>query len=160
MYQHGIVNINYKARVRNVDILKKIPFRASKPFQFTYKTKTGYTVIIFPNGTARIMGCKEHPSDLKEFFPFDMVIERVQSATIIIQIENANINLVAMAQRIVSCGYKCQLEQELFPALRYTSWNPLCVNVFASGKIVILGLKVLNYVNIIKRLMCELYQFL
>ena len=36
-------------------------------------------------------------------------------------------------------------EPELFPALRYKKYNPLCVNIFASGKIVILGIRSLDY---------------
>ena len=32
-------------------------------------------------------------------------------------------------------------EPEIFPALRYLKYNPLCVNIFSSGKVVILGVK-------------------
>ena len=42
-------------------------------------------------------------------------------------------------------------EPELFPALRLTTFDPLCVNVFMSGKCVILGLKHLNYVKHVNR---------
>ena len=40
-------------------------------------------------------------------------------------------------------------EPELFPALRYNKYNPLCVNIFSSGKIVILGLKNLNFKSMV-----------
>ena len=39
-------------------------------------------------------------------------------------------------------------EPELFPALRYIKYNPLCVNIFSSGKVVILGLKTLDFKSI------------
>ena len=45
----------------------------------------------------------------------------------------------------VSCTY----EPELFPALRLTEFNPLCVNVFHMGKIVILGIKTLDYEHVV-----------
>ena len=42
-------------------------------------------------------------------------------------------------------------EPELFPALRLTSFNPLCINVFASGKCTILCLRHLCFQKYVKR---------
>lgn len=44
---------------------------------------------------------------------------------------------------------KCSYEPELFPALRMTEFNPMCVNVFSSGKIVIMGLKTISYCDFV-----------
>ena len=53
-------------------------------------------------------------------------------------------NLYKMSMRI-----KCCYEPELFPAMRLIEYNPLCVNLFPSGKIVILGIKTMDYSNIV-----------
>ena len=60
----------------------------------------------------------------------------------------------------MSMRIKCCYEPELFPALRVTKYDPLCVNVFPSGKIVILGIKTMNYShvvnNVLKYISCHL----
>ena len=40
-------------------------------------------------------------------------------------------------------------EPELFSALRYKRYNPLCVNIFGSGKVVILGLRTLEFTSVL-----------
>ena len=40
-------------------------------------------------------------------------------------------------------------EPELFPALRYKRYNPLCVKIFGSGKVVILGLRTLEFTSVL-----------
>ena len=41
-------------------------------------------------------------------------------------------------------------EPELFPALRILTYNPICVNVFATGKVVLLGLRSMDYDNFVQ----------
>ena len=50
------------------------------------------------------------------------------------------VNLRKLATQVLPRG-SFVYEPELFPALRLTSFNPMCVNVFSTGKIVILGLR-------------------
>ena len=52
---------------------------------------------------------------------------------------------------------KCWFEPELFPALRLTKYDPVCVNVFSTGKIVILGLKNLYYQGYVDNIISDLY---
>ena len=138
-------NINYKEYVaEKLDI------------EFTYRPKQcvlkypEYTIIIFPNGKCRIMGCKK---PLEEELPFKIIIEEIQSVTVTTSIEKG-INLQKMSTKS-----KSMYEPELFPGLRLIEFNPLCVNVFHSGKIVITGLKTSDFydhVNKIKSYVLDL----
>ena len=38
-------------------------------------------------------------------------------------------------------GKQSKYDPEIFPAVRLLEYNPLCVNVFSSGKVVIFGLR-------------------
>ena len=71
----------------------------------------------------------------------------IQSITITHNVGH-QINLLKLAQLMPCTDYT--YEPELFPALRMTKFNPVCVNVFATGKIVILGLKSLSYQGFLK----------
>ena len=50
------------------------------------------------------------------------------------------VNLIKLSQILQHNGDSFIFEPEIFPALRLTKFNPLCVNIFSSGKCVILGL--------------------
>ena len=136
-----ISNINYKGyTAEKLDTL-----------QFTYKPKQcvlkylNYTIIIFPNGKCRIMGCKK-PLESKDL-PMNIIVERIQSVTVTDSFE-MTINLQKLSEKVI-----CTYEPEIFPGLRLIRFNPLCVNIFHSGKLVITGLKTLNFfddVNMIK----------
>ena len=140
-------NINYKGyTTENLDSL-----------QFTYKPKQcvlkypNYTIIIFPNGKCRIMGCK-NPLESKDL-PMKIIVERIQSVTVTTSLE-MTINLQKLAEKT-----DCIYEPEIFPGLRLILFNPLCVNIFHSGKLVITGLKTLDYyarVNTIKTYVLDL----
>ena len=53
-----------------------------------------------------------------------------------------------------------QYEPELFPAARLLAFRPLCVNVFASGKVVITGLRTLCFQKLVSRLRLYLLGYL
>jgi len=64
------------------------------------------------------------------------------------------INLQKLAEKT-----NCIYEPEIFPGLRLIVFNPLCVNIFHSGKLVITGLKTLDFydnVDIIKTYVLDL----
>jgi TATA-box binding protein (TBP) (component of TFIID and TFIIIB) len=68
-------------------------------------------------------------------------VDRIQSVTV-----TANVGRTINLIRLANSGHPAtQFDGEIFPAVRLTHYNPLCVNVFSSGKITILGLKNLNY---------------
>ena len=138
-----ITNINYKGKV-SADIIRKMKFPNGKPSQVVDKNGK-YTIIFFKTGNCRIMGCKKpiEKSELK----YDIQDIRMQSMTVVKNL-GISINLYKLSRKV-----KCWYEPELFPALRLTKYDPICVNIFSSGKIVILGLKNQGYVdNIISEL--------
>jgi len=98
------------------------------------------------------MGLKQ-PFSKNIQLPLKIYDMEIQSITVTYNV-GFQINILALA---------CQMpprermyEPELFPALRMNKFNPVCVNVFSSGKIVILGLKDLAYQNILNAIDQEL----
>ena len=130
-----IVNINYKASTDKSNV-KHLEFRQNKPQHFLY-IGVGFKIIIFKTGKCRIMGCRK---PITETLPFNIIIERLQSVTLSCDL-GFPINLMKLS---VTMAEECVYEPEIFPTLRYTKYNPLCVNVFSTGKIVILGVKTLD----------------
>jgi TATA-box binding protein (TBP) (component of TFIID and TFIIIB) len=153
-----ISNINYKGRV--TESVNHLLF-SIKPPQFVQKCE-GYTLVIFKTGKCRIMGCKK-PLDLvpsgKSFIPsmyvnmpYRIEIDGIQSITV-----TANLNKMVHLYKLAAIlKEKCMFEPELFGALRYLKYNPLCVNIFSSGKIVMLGLKTLDYKHLVDDILIDI----
>ena len=134
-----LCNINYRGFTQ--DCLKDLHF-GTKPCQCVLHFPE-YTIIFFRNGKCRIMGCKQpiDPSTL----PFNIINVTIQSITVTCDYgEPININAL---KKTTSNHY----EPEMFPSLRLTCFNPICVNVFSSGKILITGLRDLNYKDFVTR---------
>ena len=135
-----IANINYKGQLASGE-LDQIDFTNIKvpPLQNVIKSSVGSCMVVFPSGKFRLMGVKKPLSgrDYTRLPLFPKSIE-LQSVTITDTFGDY-INQITMANRLTS--RRCMFEPELFPAARLLEFNPLCVNVFATGKIVILGLK-------------------
>lgn len=132
MYQ--LVNINYKGRMSHADVAK-LGFKVgTRPNQVTIKLSS-CTLVVFRTGSCRIMGCKQPLTTLDDI-PYRVCIDRIQSVTV-----TANIGTSVILRNLKGVVY----EPELFPAARIKKFNPLCVNLFHSGKVVILGLKDLAY---------------
>jgi hypothetical protein len=126
-----IVNINYRGQF--LDSLSNLEFGSWKPQQFV--------------GKCRIMGCK---SELKtETLPFRIGSICIQSITVVNDLKQ-KVNLPRLGDLL---NQDCMYEPVLFSALRVLKYNPLCVNVFASGKVVILGLKTLDYKSLVDGIM-------
>ena len=140
-----LVNINYKARVQQ-DITH-LPFNTTKPRQYVCKLPQ-YTIVIFPNRQCRIMGCKSPIKSIST--PFNIIIQRIQSCTVVINLKQS-LNLYKLSLKL-----NCIFEPELFPALRWLKYNPMCVNIFATGKVVVLGIKHLQYESIIQTIKNDL----
>jgi len=145
-----LVNINYKGKVSQ-DVISKMQFPIGKPSQIIDKSGK-YTIVFFKTGNCRIMGCKKPIETNKLQYNIEDI--RLQSLTIVINIGVA-VNLYKLA-RIT----KCWFEPELFPALRLTKYDPICVNVFSTGKIVILGLRNLNYGGYVDNITSDLYNLI
>lgn len=144
-----ISNINYKAKTMKENI-NHLDFNVGKPQQLVFKYDE-YTIILFKNGSCRIMGCKKAIYD-NTVLPFGIEIERIQSIVVTFDIRH-EINLQKLS---IEMGLDCMYEPELFPALRYSRYDPLCVNIFATGKIVILGLKSLDYTELVKTIIDDI----
>ena len=88
------------------------------------------------------MGVKEPLSclDFLDMTLFPQSME-IQSATVTDNF-GKSISLSTLANRLTS--KRCRYAPKIFPAARLLQFNPLCVNVFATGKIVILGVKDLH----------------
>lgn len=113
-------------------------FPYSKPQQIVDRTKK-HTVLIFKSGNCRIMGCKK-PIRMQDL-QYNIKNIKIQSITVTANVEQ-KINLYLLNEKL---KHQCMYEPELFPAMRYLKYNPLCVNIFSSGKIMILGLSTLQY---------------
>ena len=145
-----ITNINYKGKVSS-DIISKLNFPKGKPSQVVDKSGK-YTIIFFRSGNCRIMGCKK-PIEKNEL-QHDIQNIRMQSMSVVINL-GIRINLYRLSKLT-----KCWFEPELFPALRLNKYDPICVNVFSTGKIVILGIKNLNYKVYVDNIIYDLYHLI
>ena len=139
-----IVNINYKGQLASSELDKiKCQRKINPPVQKVLKTSFGGCMLVFPSGKFRLMGLKK-PIRSYENLPLLPASMTLQSATVIGNYGEC-INLNILATELTS--RRCIYEPELFPAARLLDFNPLCVNVFSTEKIVILGVKDLENYN-------------
>ena len=133
-----IVNINYKGQLAPGE-LEKMNFQTKikPPVQKVFKTSFGGCMLVFPSYKFRLMGVK-NPLTSYENLPLLPATMTLQSCTITGNYGEC-IHLSNLANDLTS--RRCTYEPELFPAARLLEFNPLCVNVFSTGKIVILGVK-------------------
>jgi TATA-box binding protein (TBP) (component of TFIID and TFIIIB) len=139
-----IVNINYKGKIACKISTLNFSKQRSSPQQLVYNCANGEKLLVFTSGKCRLMGCKT-PICSTSDLPIPVMLTNISSITLVMKLDKS-INLINLANKLGS--KKCTYEPELFPAVRLTAFNPLCVNVFASGKIVILGVKTLNYIKL------------
>ena len=107
------------------------------------------TIMIFSSGKFRIMGMVD---ELDATFRVCSVFSKVgyefptiKLQTMTVKFHLHPVNLTDLAKMIDS-----NLELELFPALLIKKYKPISVNVFASGAVVICGVKDLDIVNVIR----------
>lgn len=143
-----LVNINYRCTL-NRETVQNMRFPTGKPSQILDRLSK-CTMVIFRSGKCRIMGCRK-PVNIEDI-PYDINNLKIQSITVTANL-NMKINLLHLK---IKLGPLCVYEPELFTALRYTKYNPKCVNVFSSGKVVILGLQSLLYENTVASILHDL----
>jgi TATA-box binding protein (TBP) (component of TFIID and TFIIIB) len=157
-----LASINYRGRV--TEPVNHLSF-GIKPPQYIQKCQ-GYTLVIFRSGKCRIMGCKK-PLDLipsgKSFvasihvnMPYRIEIDGIQSITVTASLSKM-VHLYKLAEKLKE---QCMLEPELFSALRYLKYNPMCVNIFSSGKVVMLGIKTLEYKQLVDDILSDITKLL
>jgi TATA-box binding protein (TBP) (component of TFIID and TFIIIB) len=104
----------------------------TQPYMLLFKTDE-YTIVAFRDSNkCRIMG-KRIPQRL----PYPIKLERIQTISASYDLHR-HVNLNKLSNQLRP---KVEFEPEIFPALRFLEYNPICVNLFYSGKITILGLK-------------------
>lgn len=81
-----------------------------------------------------------------------ITIKKLQSCTVSVNIDR-KIHLHKLSEKL---NLDCLYEPELFCALRFVKYNPLCVNVFSSGNVVILGLKILEFKEIVQTILDDI----
>ena len=145
-----ITNINYIGRISSVE---QLTFRSKSP-QMCIKKCKNFTMIIFKSGKCRLMGCKT--PILTRVINVDddglsVTILRIQSASAVYNFGGNGFILNILGNYCHYNGIPYLFEPELFPALRLTSFSPLCINLFASGKCTILGMRHLFYKQYVKQ---------
>ena len=159
-----VCNSNYKGESgKSIDLRKlhsALPTSklCIKPLQLVIKDLRG-TLILFSNGKFRVMGCiDEFEASFLAFayLPSDSFPSiTLQSYTLKWEL-GFHVNLRKMV-RDVPCVY----EPELFPALRLKQFNPVSVNIFNTGKVVVCGLRdpeEMHVMQLTLRRLCEPYK--
>ena len=147
-----ISNINYMGELLSSSS-SPIPFRRDTPQMFVKRCGDHFTLVLFKSGKCRLMGCKRPiPSRVINIVSPKLIINiiRMQSASASFNV-NHQLHLGKLGDYCYDNSIEYLFEPELFPALRLTAFNPLCINVFASGKCTILGLRHLCFQKIISR---------
>ena len=96
------------------------------------------------------MGCRE-PLTTVDDLPIRVRLERIQSVSVKFDVGH-RMNV----QKIENKNYR--VDSELFPAARLVHFNPLSVNLFSSGKVVVMGLKGLDNEDIIDTIKSDIME--
>ena len=153
-----IANVNFRGQI--LDSVDELPFRKQPPHMYSqrYSVDGGpskITLIIFPSGKCRVMGCRDHISkyqtSLLDKLPYRFGEWKIMSTSVTFDMQST-LNLQKLGNYCYQSNVKYIFEPELFPALRLTTYNPLCVNVFSSGKCVVLGIRHLCYAKVIHKI--------
>ena len=166
------VNSVYKGTFQqslNLELLsssiKNSKFYKKQP-QMLVVTVDKIKMIIFNSGKFRIMGnfiptLKNAKREIKKFKLWSIPSQLTcQTSTVVTRLNKKNINLSRLFSHLQFTnvnkyiGY-CELES--FPAIALKIWDPLHVNIFASGKIVITGVGCCNFCKCmyIKQYLCN-----
>ena len=114
-----------------------------QPQQLIIKFNDGSTMLLFKTGKFRIMGGKidevsAHCNVLSVttyLHPTNMPEIALQTMTMVYTYPYS-INITKLSTLI-----KCHYNTECFPAVQITKYKPIHVNVFASGKVIMCGIK-------------------
>ena len=143
-----LANINYRG-ILDLKYIKNMEFPYTKPQQIVDR-RGKHIILIFKTGKCRIMGCKK-PIRMQDL-QYNIKNIQIQSITVTANV-GQKIHLLKLECQL---QHQCMYEPELFPALRFLKYNPLCVNIFSSGKVVILGLPTLKYHQKVEAIMNDI----
>jgi TATA-box binding protein (TBP) (component of TFIID and TFIIIB) len=143
-------NANYRGAMKHAVELPKLHIQITnsvlhrKPHQLVVKDLKG-TIIFFQSGKFRVMRCIDELEATFLLYKYTNLINEDEFPSITLQSYTSScnigfaVNLIKLANSSASLDYI--YEPELFPALRICIFKPLCVNVFATGNIIICGLR-------------------
>lgn len=119
---------------------------SKKPYQLTIALNK-CTCIIFRSGQGRIMGKSCYVNamtqlqtllDVLQFTFIQSPLLVTQTIVFQLDIQYTPVNLLFISTKVNDI-VNVKFEYEIFPALSLHYWKPLHVNVFANGKVVVLG---------------------
>ena len=143
-----VCNANYRADLKHsVDLSKlhkKIPNSTlhMKPHQLVVKDSLG-TVLFFASGKIRVMGCIDELEATFLVYTYTTLISNSEFPPISLQsyTSNSHLGFRVSLYKIAAAVEGAVYEPELFPALRIREYNPVSVNVFTTGKVIVCGLR-------------------
>lgn len=118
-----------------------VQYHNYKPHMHTIRLPKQWTVLLFPSGRFRIMGKNIYrPHHIVNYLTNCISHSQItrdldlQSETFVLTFHR-KINLYKYSFASRYSDY----EPEIFPSLRLKLWSPIMVNLFASGKAVVMG---------------------
>ena len=156
-----VVNTVYKARLKmhKLDlhhlssIIPNSRLRIGRPTQLSVEIDK-VKIFLFCGGGVRVMGKGElltadclsnelmaygHMLSVLGHFTEEIPALELQTMTVTAQVENWQ--KADFTRFVQECALKTYHDFEIFSALRITEFNPICVNLFSSGKVVMCGVK-------------------
>lgn len=160
LYQHQVVNTVHRGKLQllfdlhtcalhlEASGLTNVEYHAKLPAQIVVRVhELDFTFILFGSGQFRIMGASASASAIddllsriKSIYTYILLYPYISSETVVLQLHPlyVPINLVKLAESC-STDMNVSYEPELFPAIALKHWKPAHVNVFSTGKVVVLG---------------------
>ena len=116
------------------------------------------TLILFTSGKARYMGKDEdafqHLLHLESILVPSSRISSLREATRTVRLQ-LDIPPDFIPLHISDLPRGCIWEPELFPAIQFTQWDPLCINLFHSGVVMVLGRSTDSQLNEIRTVLTD-----
>src|SRR5271163_2901791 len=148
-------------------LVTKATYQERQPQQLIIKFGDGSTMIAFKTGRFRILG-KTLTSSNAHYNAYS-VTSLVHSCSPIVTLQTMTavyshpqrFNLLQLTTCLQGseCKTQCHYDAEHFPAVQVISFRPIHVNVFASGKVIICGLKSVDCADsIINKLLLHSYK--
>lgn len=141
-----IINVNYRcvfnrnrSRARRF-LRRKVSFRKYAPMQGVVMLNGCKLILFRDSNNARIMGCKQlfTCEQVAQLVPRQIKAKHIAVQTCTLRITfDESIRLSELHNKLTS--RQSIYEPELFPAMRLRGFNPMCVNVFHTGKCIITG---------------------
>ena len=137
----------------NYKLIKECKFQTKQPQQLIVKFKDGCTLLFFTTGKFRVNAKRVSRARAIRRARIITRLKTIRTPTMELQTMTAvytlphKIILIKLADMLQDLKRKpvMHFEPEIFPAVQIIKYKPIHINVFASGSIVICGLKSRKY---------------